>query len=122
QNSWRVTTIANRTILRIVHLSSPKRAALLRKSCRGRSPTLRTRSNSFVLWINRGNYIESNESIGKKDFLMKIRTCRREAKESGYWLRLLDCDGQLEPARAKLVSEAQELMKIVGAILRKSEE
>src|SRR3954466_9669377 len=68
------------------------------------------------------NYIEANESIGKKDFLMKIRICRREAKESGYWLRLLDCDGQLEPARAKLVAEAQELMKIFGAILRKSEE
>src|SRR6266536_2105541 len=63
------------------------------------------------------NYIEANEAIGKKDFMMKIKTCRREAKESGYWLRLLDCDGQLEPARAKLVAEAQELMKIFGAIL-----
>ena len=28
------------------------------------------------------NYIEANESIGKKDFVMKIKTCRREAKES----------------------------------------
>ena len=28
------------------------------------------------------NYIEANESIGKKDFLMKIRTCRREAKKA----------------------------------------
>src|SRR6266404_8166290 len=61
------------------------------------------------------NYIEANESIGKKDFAMKVKTCRREAKESGYWLRLLDCDGQLEPARAKLLAEAQELMKIFGA-------
>ena len=26
---------------------------------------------------------------------MKIKTCRREAKESGYWVRLLDCDGEL---------------------------
>jgi four helix bundle protein len=42
------------------------------------------------------NYIEANEAIGKKDFMMKIKTCRREAKESGYWLRLLDCDGELE--------------------------
>jgi four helix bundle protein len=68
------------------------------------------------------NYIEANESIGKRDFLMKIKTCRREAKESGYWLRLLDCDGELEPARAKLLAEALELMKIFGAIVRKSEE
>jgi four helix bundle protein len=68
------------------------------------------------------NYIEANESIGKKDFVMKIKTCRREAKESGYWLRLLDCDGELESTRTKLTTEAQELMKIFGAIVRKSEE
>src|SRR5438067_10928099 len=68
------------------------------------------------------NYIEANESIGKKDFVMKVKTCRREAKESGYWLRLLDCDGDLETARATLLNEARELMKIFGAIVRKSEE
>jgi four helix bundle protein len=68
------------------------------------------------------NYIEANESIGKKDFVMKIKTCRREAKESGYWLRLLDCDGQLESAKAKLLAKSQELTKIFGAIVRKSEE
>ena len=68
------------------------------------------------------NYIEANEAIGKKDFLMKIKTCRREAKESGYWLRLIDCDGELDSTRAKLLSEATELTKIVGAIVRKSEE
>jgi four helix bundle protein len=68
------------------------------------------------------NYIEANESIGKKDFVMKIKTCRREAKESGYWLRLLDCDGQLESAKAKLLAESQEVTKIFGAIVRKSEE
>ena len=67
------------------------------------------------------NYIEANESIGKKDFLMKIKTCRREAKETGYWLRLLDCGGQLEGARAHLLGEARELMKIFGAIVRKTE-
>jgi four helix bundle protein len=68
------------------------------------------------------NYIEANESIGKKDFVMKIKTCRREAKESGYWLRLLDCDGELESTRTTLLGEARELMKIFGAIVRKSEE
>jgi four helix bundle protein len=68
------------------------------------------------------NYIEANEAIGKQDFVMKIKTCRREAKESGYWLRLLDCDGQLESVRAKLLAGARELMKIFGAIVCKSEE
>ena len=42
------------------------------------------------------NYIEANEAIGKKDFLMKIKTCRREAKESRYWLDLLEVEGALE--------------------------
>jgi four helix bundle protein len=68
------------------------------------------------------NYIEANESIGKKDFVMKIKTCRREAKESAYWLRLLDVDGKPNDTRERLVCEAAELMKIFGSIVRKSEE
>ena len=67
------------------------------------------------------NYIEANESIGKKDFVIKIKTCRREAKESGYWLHPLDCDGELEASRAKLLAEAREPTNIFGAIVRKSE-
>ena len=68
------------------------------------------------------NYIEANEAIGKKDFVMKIKICPREAKESGYWLRLLDTGEKLEVQRDNLVGEATELMKIFGAIVRKSEE
>ena len=67
------------------------------------------------------NYIEANESIGKKDFVMKIKTWRREAKESGYWLRLLECNEELDSARAKLLTEARELTNIFGAIVRKTE-
>lgn len=67
------------------------------------------------------NYIEANECIGKKDFVMKIKTCRREAKESGYWLRLLEVDDQHDLERQRLVGEAVELMKIFGAIVRNSE-
>ena len=36
------------------------------------------------------NYIEANESLGKKDFLMRIRVSRKESKESRYHLRLVD--------------------------------
>ena len=46
------------------------------------------RSSSFV--PIGASYIEANEAIGKKDFVMKIKICRREAKESCYWLRLID--------------------------------
>ena len=35
------------------------------------------------------NYIEANESLGRKDFLMRIKISRKEAKESMYWLRLI---------------------------------
>ena len=68
------------------------------------------------------NYIEANEAIGRKDFVMKIKICRREAKESRYWLRLIDIDGKLEGDQARLLDEADELMKIFGAIVRKSEQ
>lgn len=30
------------------------------------------------------NYIEANESLSKKDFLLRIKICRKEAKESAY--------------------------------------
>jgi len=35
------------------------------------------------------NYREANESLSKKDFLMRIKISRKEAKESAYWLRLI---------------------------------
>lgn len=36
------------------------------------------------------NYIEANDSIGENDKLMRIRICKKEAKESKFWLRLID--------------------------------
>lgn len=36
------------------------------------------------------NYIEANESLGQKDFKLRARIARKEAKETRYWLRLLD--------------------------------
>ena len=53
---------------------------------------------------------------------MRIKICRKEAKESRYWLRLIDTFGDqiLETARVSLKDEAQELMNIFGALLKKS--
>jgi len=70
-----------------------------------------------------GNYIEANEALSKKDFVMRIKICRKEAKESAYWLKLIDTEGDsvLEPERQELVQEATELTSIFGSILRKSE-
>ncbi len=68
------------------------------------------------------NYIEANEALSKKDFRMRIRISRKESKETGYWLRLLDThdDPTLNSERDKLVQESIELMRIFGAILQKS--
>ncbi len=67
------------------------------------------------------NYIEGNEAISKKDFLYRIKICRKEAKESRFFLRLLDVDSNLDmdKERDNLVQEAMELTKIFGAILNK---
>ena len=67
------------------------------------------------------NYIEANEALGKKDFLMRIRICRKEAKEAGYWLKLVEVrDPDLRNERSALLEESVELMKIFGSILTKS--
>jgi len=69
-----------------------------------------------------GNYIEANESLSKKDFILRIKICRKEAKESRYWLRLIEATDETIAAERDLpVQEAQELMNIFGAIVRKSQ-
>ncbi len=69
------------------------------------------------------NYIEANESLSKKDFVMRIKICRKESKESEYWLNLIDISGnkEIEEQRDILAQEAKELMMIFGSIMRKSE-
>ena len=68
------------------------------------------------------NYIEANDSLSKKDFRMRVKISRKEAKESRYWLKLIDIEGKsdLENARISLIKESTELMNIFGAILRNS--
>lgn len=67
------------------------------------------------------NYIEANESVGKKDFAFRIKISRKEAKESRHWLQLLDVGSdENEKIRAMLIKEATELMLIFSAIMRKS--
>ena len=66
------------------------------------------------------NYIEANESLSKKDFLMRIKISRKEAKESKYWLMLAIPAKEFEGEKAKSVQEALELTKIFGSIVEKS--
>ena len=69
------------------------------------------------------NYIEANEALSKKDFLMRIKICRKEAKESRYWLRLIDTseNAELEKEKGTLENEACELTHIFGSIVTKSQ-
>ena len=68
------------------------------------------------------NYIEANESLSKKDFLMRVKISRKEAKEGIYWLRLLSNtnDEQFRTEGDKLIQEALELKKILLSIIEKS--
>lgn len=70
------------------------------------------------------NYIEANESLSRKDFVMRIKICRKESKESRLWLRLCEVGNnkELEKERLKLIQEATELIKIFHAIIEKSKQ
>jgi four helix bundle protein len=65
------------------------------------------------------NYIEANENLGEKDFGMRMKICRKESKESAYWLRLviIGDSNELEMERNELRQEAIELVRIFSTIL-----
>ncbi len=68
------------------------------------------------------NYIEANESLSKKDFVMRLKISRKEAKESVYWLRVINETNDLKNSEEalKLINEGIELKKILSSIIEKS--
>jgi four helix bundle protein len=66
------------------------------------------------------NYIEAEEALGRKDFVLRIKIVRKEAKEAIYWLRLSEPSGEQVKEKDTLIREATELMKIFGSIVEKS--
>lgn len=67
------------------------------------------------------NYIEANEKLGVKDFKFRLKISRKEAKESVLWLKLLrDLNVRFETELTQLLNEAEELRKILSAIINKS--
>ena len=62
------------------------------------------------------NYIEANESLSKKDFVMRVKICRKEIKECIYWFDLI---AKEKAEKEGLTKEANELMHIFGAIITK---
>ena len=69
------------------------------------------------------NYIEANEALSRKDFRMRFKISRKEAKESRYWLRLVETSERpsVDAERGALIQEATELMLIFGSMVRKTE-
>ncbi len=68
------------------------------------------------------NYREANESLSKKDFLMRMKISRKEAKESGFWLKLIRETNNLknDDEAIRLINESIELKKILSSIIEKT--
>ncbi len=68
------------------------------------------------------NWIEADEALSKKDFLMRAKICRKEAKESRLFLRLDDTGLTKNNAASRdaLAAEARELTLIFSSIISKS--
>jgi len=65
------------------------------------------------------NYCEANEGVSKKDFRYSISRCKKEAKESGHFLRMAaaavpDLSGEAR----NLYREARELLLIFASMYR----
>lgn len=66
------------------------------------------------------NYIEANEALSKKDFLMRCRISRKEVKEARMWLQLIDVPVDQTNNQQLLINEATELLKIFSTIIDKA--
>ena len=67
------------------------------------------------------NYCEADDAVSKKDFKNKIGTCRKEARETKLWFRMIAAaEPELKIEARKLWQEAKELHLIFAAIWRKS--
>lgn len=69
------------------------------------------------------NYIEANEALSKKDFIMRMRISRKESKETTYWIRLIldtSLDPELDKEGDRLLNESIQLTKIGSSIIENS--
>ena len=66
------------------------------------------------------NYCEADDAVSKKDFRNKIGTCKKEARETKYWLRMIGgAEPDMKSEARVLWQEAKELHLIFASILRK---
>ena len=67
------------------------------------------------------NAEEADDATSKRDFLAKERIALRETKETRLRLRVMHRSGYLDQCDAALISEAQELVRILASIIRNRE-
>ncbi len=68
------------------------------------------------------NYREANDSLGKKDLLMRMKIARKEAKESHFWLELvIEANPEVAERVKDLLQESFELKRILSTIITKLE-
>lgn len=67
------------------------------------------------------NYIEANECLSEKDRTHRFRIAKKEAKETTFWLELVNIGNSTELAeqRKTLIQESTEIMKILITIIKK---
>lgn len=66
------------------------------------------------------NYREANDALGTKDFLMRLKISRKEAKETHFWLELIiEANPTLNKRIESLFQESLELKKILSSIITK---
>lgn len=67
------------------------------------------------------NYCEADDGVSRKDFRNRIGTCKKEARETKHFLRMIaTANGPLKPEARTLWKEARELHLIFCAIWRRT--
>ena|SRR6266849_3229971 len=67
------------------------------------------------------NLEEAKAGQSRADFVAKARVALKEARESHYWLRLIERSAAVAPQRIHpLVVEANEIVAILTAIIKKA--
>ncbi|MBI4600049.1 four helix bundle protein [Candidatus Uhrbacteria bacterium] len=65
------------------------------------------------------NYMEADSAESKKDFRHKIAICRKEAKETLHWLRMIAIACPVKKDECRTIwKESYELVLIFSAILK----
>ena len=67
------------------------------------------------------NWIEAGKALSKKDRLYRMKLCRKEARESRFWLGLVQTNEFSTPKRRRLQSESEELVLIFAILVRRLE-